>query len=306
LRGWLGTKALAGQIGAMTLKATLLVVGLGFSGSAIASMAARTGIRVMGTVRDFTAASAPTGVDLVGFDDPVPYAMATHLVVTVPPGPKGDPVWMMHERALRAAPLRWVGYLSTTGVYGDRDGAWVDECTQPAPGQSRSRRRLIAERQWAALGSRLAVDLFRTAGIYGPGRSAIDDLRAGVARRVIRPGHVFGRIHRDDIARGVLAALANPRGPAARILHLADDEPAEPAEVTAEAARLLGIMPPRGVLFAEASAGMSEMGRSFWSENRRVSSIGTKNALGLEWAYPSYREGLRAILAEERAQGSPK
>lgn len=302
----LGTRALEEQIGGMTSKVTLLVVGLGFSGSAIASMAARTGIRVMGTVRDLAAASAPAGVDLVGFDDPLPYASATHLVVTTPPGPMGDPVWMRHEQALRAAPLRWVGYLSTTGVYGDHDGAWVDERTQPAPAQPRSQRRLMAERQWAALGSRLAVDLFRTAGIYGPGRSALNDLRTGVARCVIRPGHVFGRIHRDDIARGVLAALVKPGGPAARILHLADDEPAEPAEVTAEAARLLGVMPPPGIPFAEASAGMSEMGRSFWSENRRVSNLWTKNALGLEWAYPSYREGLRAILAEERAQGTPE
>jgi nucleoside-diphosphate-sugar epimerase len=152
----------------------------------------------------------------------------------------------------------------------------------------------------------MAVNLFRTAGIYGPGRSAIDDLRAGTARRVIRPGHAFGRIHRDDIARAVLAALTNSHRTGVRILHLADDEPAEPAEVTVEAARLLGMAPPRGVPFAEAWAGMSEMGRSFWAENRRVSSTWTKAALGLEWAYPSYREGLRAILAEERAEGAPE
>ena len=292
------------QIGVMTLDATLLVIGLGFSGSRVASLAARMGIRVLGAVRNPAMASALPGVELVGFDDPRSYALARHLIVTAPPGPEGDPVWTLHRNCLRAAPLRWVGYLSTTGVYGDRGGAWVDEVTPPAPAQERSRRRLAAERQWAALKSDLAVDLFRTAGIYGPGRSAIDDLRAGRARRIIHPGHVFGRIHRDDIARAVLSALTNAPGPGLRVLHLADDEPAEPAEVTAEAARLLGVAPPIGISFEEAWAGMSEMARSFWAESRRVSNTRTKAALGLEWAYPTYREGLRAILAEQRAQGA--
>lgn len=294
------------QIGTMTSSPTLLVIGLGFSGFAIASLAARAGIRVMGTARDPAAASAPSGVELVGFADPAPYTVATHLAVTAPPGPAGDPVWALHEGAIRAAPLRWVGYLSTTGVYGDRGGAWVDETSQPAPAQDRSRRRLAAESQWAALQSGAAVDLFRTAGIYGPGRSAVDDLQAGRGRRIIRPGHVFGRIHRDDIARAVLAALTTAHRPGLRVLHLADDEPAEPAEVMVEAARLLGVAPPRGIPFDEARAGMSEMGRSFWAENRRVSSAATKAALGLEWAYPTYREGLRAILAKQRAQGAPE
>ncbi|MDB5379120.1 MAG: nucleoside-diphosphate sugar epimerase [Rubritepida sp.] len=285
---------------------TLLVIGLGFSGSAIASLAASTGIRVLATVREPAAASAPAGVELVGFADPAPYGLATHLVVTVPPDPMGDPVWTLHEQVLRSAPLRWVGYLSTTGVYGDRGGSWVDETTPPAPTQARSQRRLAAERRWTALEPHVAVDVFRTAGIYGPGRSVIDDLRAGTARRIIRPGHAFGRIHRDDIARAVLAALTNSHQPGVRIFHLADDEPAEPAEVTTEAARLLGMAPPRSLSFAEAWRGMSEIGRSFWAENRRVSNIRTKATLGLDWAYPSYREGLRAILAEERAQGAPK
>ncbi|TCH97283.1 SDR family NAD(P)-dependent oxidoreductase [Roseococcus sp. SYP-B2431] len=286
------------------MNTTLLVVGLGYSGTAIALLALRAGLRVLATAREPAAASAPRGVELVSFADPAPYALATHLVVTAPPGPAGDPVWRLHEEALRTAPLRWAGYLSTTGVYGDRGGAWVDETAAPAPAQPRSERRLAAECQWTALESRVAVDIFRTAGIYGPGRSTIDDLRAGTARRVARPGHAFGRIHRDDIARAVLAALTSSSGTGTRILHLADDEPAEPAEVTAEAARLLGVAAPRSMAFAEAWAGMSEMGRSFWAENRRVSNAYTKAALGLEWAYPSYREGLRAILAQERAEGA--
>lgn len=280
----------------------LLVIGLGFSGSAIASLAVRAGIRVMGAARDAATASVPTGVELVGFADPAPYGLATHLVVTAPPGLSGDPAWSLHERAIQTAPLRWVGYLSTTGVYGDRGGAWVDETSPPAATQDRSRRRLAAERQWATLSSGVSVNLFRTAGIYGPGRSAIDDLQAGKGRRIIRPGHVFGRIHRDDIARAVLAAMTTMEQAGSRVLHLADDEPAEPAEVTVEAARLLGVAPPIGIPFDQAWAGMSEMGRSFWMENRRVSSAGTKAALGLEWAYPTYREGLKAILAEQRAQ----
>nr|WP_314074095.1 SDR family NAD(P)-dependent oxidoreductase [uncultured Roseococcus sp.] len=285
------------------MKGTLLVVGLGFSGSAIAARAARSGFRVIATTRSPRSASAPKGVELCDFADPAPYSRATHLIATAPPGPEGDPVWALHGEALKAAPLRWAGYLSTTGVYGDRQGAWVDEHTAPAPGQSRSRRRLSAEGQWAALETVCALDLFRTAGIYGPGRSAFDDLRAGKARRIDRPGHAFGRIHREDIARAVLAAMGSAPRDGSRILHLADDEPAEPSAVTAEAARLLGLAPPPLTPFEEAWAGMSEMGRSFWSEDRRVSNVATKAALGLDWAYPTYREGLGAILAEERAQG---
>lgn len=290
----------------MTLRPILLVIGLGFSGSAIASLAVRAGIRVIGTARVPATASVPAGVELVGFVDPAPYRLATHLVITAPPGPSGDPAWSLHEPAIQTAPLRWVGYLSTTGIYGDRGGAWVDETSPPAPAQDRSRRRLAAERQWATLSSSASVNLFRTAGIYGPGRSAIDDLQAGKGRRIIRPGHVFGRIHRDDIARAVLAAMTTGEQAGLRVLHLADDEPAEPAEVMVEAARLLGMAPPTGIPFDQAWAGMSEMGRSFWMENRRVSSAATKVALGLEWAYPTYREGLRAILAEQRAQCAPE
>jgi nucleoside-diphosphate-sugar epimerase len=149
------------------------------------------------------------------------------------------------------------------------------------------------------LAGRVAVDLLRVAGIYGPGRSALDDLRQGRARRVSKPGHVFGRIHRDDIARAVLAAACQDRSPGVRVLHLSDDEPAETADVAAEAARLLGIPPPPLRSYAEAEAGMSEMARSFWAENRRVSSAWTQQALGLRWRYPSYREGLAAILQQE-------
>lgn len=227
-------------------------------------------------------------------------AAATHLLVTAAPGEAGDPVLAAHAAAIRAAPaLRWIGYLSTTGVYGDRGGAEVDEATPPAPGQPRSQRRLEAERQWAALAAGRALDVFRVGGIYGPGRSAFDDLRAGTARRTLRPGHLFGRIHRDDIVLAVLAAMRQVPPPGLRVLHLVDDEPAESAVVVKAAARLLGVTPPPAIPFEQALPALSPMARSFWSENCRVANAATKAALGIAWRYPSYREGLAAILAEE-------
>lgn len=271
----------------------LVVFGNGYTGHAIAVAARRDGTAVTVTSR------TPGGGDVVDFAT-LDLGGVTHVVSTAPPGDGPDPVLAVHGAALAAsATLRWAGYLSTTGVYGDRAGGWVDEATAVAPGQDRSRRRVAAEQEWAALAGGVAVDLFRVAGIYGPGRSALDDLRAGRARRVSRPGHAFGRIHRDDIARAVLAAAAQDRAPGLRVLHLADDEPAAGADVTAEAARLLGTVPPPLVPFAQAEPGMGAMARSFWSENRRVSSRWTQQALGLRWRYPSYREGLAAILAEE-------
>jgi nucleoside-diphosphate-sugar epimerase len=284
------------------MTAHLLILGLGYAGRAIAAEALRAGFQVSGTSRDPAGAEAPEGVALLRFADAGPaIAGATHLVATAAPGEDGDPVLAAHAGAIAgAAGLRWVGYLSTTGVYGDRGGDWVDEDTPPAPAQERSRRRLAAEQAWAAaLAGRPALDLFRTAGIYGPGRSALDEVRSGRARRVLRPGHSFSRIHVEDIARAVVAAASGPHGTAPRVLHLADDTPAESAAVTEEAARLLGAPLPPAVPFEEAWKGMSPMGRGFWAENRRVRSAATQAALGLGWRYPSFREGLAAILRAE-------
>ena len=285
----------------------LVVAGLGYSGSAVARQAAAAGWAVQGTARDPARAAAPPGVAVVRFDAAgAAIAAATHLLVTAAPGEAGDPVIAAHAAAIRAAPaLRWIGYLSTTGVYGDRGGAEVDEATPPAPGQPRSQRRLEAEQAWTALAAGRALDIFRVGGIYGPGRSAFDDLREGTARRTLKPGHLFGRIHRDDIALAVLAALRQARPPGPRVLHLVDDEPAESAVVVEEAARLLGTAPPPAIPFEQALPGMSAMARSFWSENRRVANAATTAALGIAWRYPTYREGLAAILAEERGEGSP-
>ncbi len=182
----------------------------------------------------------------------------------------------------------------------------MDEDTAPAPASPRAQRRVSAEAAWTMLADRLAVDIFRLAGIYGPGRSMFDDLRAGTARHVVKPGHLFGRIHRDDIGRGVLAAMRQNPAPGRRIFNFADDEPAASADVVVAAAGLLGVPPPAAVAFADAAPAMSPMALSFWAENRRVANAETKARLGIEWAYPSYREGLRAILAEEGEQSLPQ
>ena len=310
--------------------ARLLVFGAGYSGAAVAGAAMAAGFAVSATRRHATA--GPPGVSMVPFTDAgAAIAAATHVLVTAPPDASGDPVLEAYgDTVAAAAHLRWIGYLSTTGVYGDRGGGWVDETTAPAPGTARAVRRVEAEQGWAAMGARVAVDLFRVAGIYGPGRSAFDDLRAGRARRVDKPGHAFGRIHRDDIA-GVVVAAMRQQWPAAmrqqwpaamrqqwpaamrqqrsagvRVLHLADDVPAESAAVVAEAARLLGVPAPGLVPFAEAIRTMSAMAQSFWAENRRVASAQTQAALGYRWRYPDFRAGLAAILAEEGRDGSPE
>ena len=278
----------------------LLIFGLGYCGGAIGAVAAARGWAVGGTTRD-TARPVPDNVARVDFGEALGHA--THLLVTAAPDAAGDPVLAGFAAEIgRAKRLRWIGYLSTTGVYGDQAGGWVTEASAPSPGSDRTRRRVAAEQAWAGLVGNRAVDIFRLAGIYGPGRSAFDDLRAGTARRVIKPGHAFGRIHRDDIAAAVLAAMGQGRGAGSRVLNLADDLPAESADVVAEAARLLGVPVPEGVAFDDAVKTMSPMARGFWAENRKVSSAHTKAMLGLEWRYPTYREGLRAILSEESAK----
>jgi len=278
----------------------LLIFGLGYSGTAIAKAARAAGFEVVGTSRD----GAPGTIRFDAAQAAI--ASATHLLTTAAPDNGGDPVLARYRDAIDAAPeLRWVGYLSTTAVYGNRDGGWVDEATPPAPTQERGMARLNVEHDWATFANRRAVDIFRLAGIYGPGRSALDDVRAGRARRIIKPGHQFGRIHRDDIAQAVMAAMRQNPPPGSRIFNLADDVPAESALVVESAANLLGAPLPPAYDFAEIEADMRPLARSFWAENRKVSSQQTKAVLGIEWRYPSYREGLAAILAEEAGKGSP-
>ncbi|MDE2319454.1 MAG: SDR family oxidoreductase [Rhodospirillales bacterium] len=277
----------------------LLIFGLGYSGRAIAKAAVAAGWQVSATTRGET--KAEPGVTLLPFSKATPViATATHILSSAAPDETGDPVLARYHAALKAAPAQWLGYLSTTGVYGDAKGNWVDEDSKPNPGSARTQRRVAAEHGWAALGKPLAI--FRLAGIYGPGRSMLDDLRSGQGRHVLKPGHLFGRIHREDIVQAVLAAFSQN---ATGIFNLSDDEPAAPSDVVQEAARLLGIAPPPPVPYEQIAKTMSPMALSFWAENRKVAAEKTKSRLGLAWRYPSYRQGLAAILAEERANGLP-
>jgi nucleoside-diphosphate-sugar epimerase len=282
----------------------LIVFGLGYSGREAARLAAARGADVVVVTRDPASAAAEAlrkeGIGIAPFSAP-PLAQATHLLATAAPEEGGDPVLAAHAEAIAAAPLAWIGYLSTTGVYGDRGGAWVDETTAPSPGQPRSLRRVAAERAWAEVAARAGavLDVIRLGGIYGPGRSPLDEVRSGTARRVVKPGHCFSRIHVDDIAGLVAAAMARPPAVPVRVLHGVDDEPAPSAEVIAEAARLLGLPLPPEVSFEAASARMSPMALSFWSENRKVSNTLTKAATGWALRCPTYREGLAAILSAE-------
>jgi nucleoside-diphosphate-sugar epimerase len=274
----------------------LLIFGLGYCGTAVAKAA--NGFEVSGTSRSGTAGT----LSFEAAEEAI--AAATHILSTAAPDETGDPVLTRYGKAIAGAPdLRWVGYLSSTVVYGDQGGAWVDEETPPSPSQPRGERRLAAERAWSQFADRRGVDIFRLAGIYGQGRSAFDDLRAGRARRMIKPGHRFGRIHRDDIGHAVAAAMRQLAPPGVRVFNLADDEPAESAAVMEEAASLLGMPPPPAIAYVDALPSMSPMARGFWAENRQVASARTKATLGIAWRYPSYREGLRAILAEETGNG---
>ena len=218
---------------------------------------------------------------------------ATHLVLSIPPDETGDPVLALHRDTLDAASdLQWIGYYSTVGVYGDFGGEWIDESAPTRPANPRAQRRVAAERQWRdyAAGRGLPLLVLRLAGIYGPGRSAFDKLRDGTARRIVKPGQVFNRIHVEDIGR--VTQLAAERR-LAGTYNLSDDEPAPRPDLVTHAAALLGVAPPPEIPFERAE--MTEMARSFYADNKRVSSRAIKRALGIELLYPTYREGLAAI-----------
>lgn len=218
------------------------------------------------------------------------------VLVSVPPDAEGDPALHRFGAAIAASPrIAWIGYLSTTGVYGDHGGAWIDETTPANPVSPRSRERLAAEQAWLALGRRSgqAVQVFRLSGIYGPGRNALANLAEGTARRVVKPGQVFNRIHVADIAGALVASLGRPR--AGAVYNLADDEPAPSSDVLAYAAALAGVPPPPEIPFEAAS--LSPMAASFYAENKRVRNRLLKDELGVTLRYPTYREGLRALRA---------
>lgn len=225
-------------------------------------------------------------------------ARATHILISIAPTELGDPVLANYRQLfLEAQNLCWIGYLSTVGVYGNHDGAWVDEETSPRPLSRRSKLRLDAETAWLKLGqeSGKPVQLFRLAGIYGPERNPLEKLRQGKARRINKPGQVFNRIHVRDIARALVRSIEQPRFGA--VYNVTDDEPAPPQDVVAYAADLLGVPPPPLISFEESD--LSPMGRSFYGENKRVSNARIKGELNFRLKYPTYREGLAALVAGE-------
>jgi nucleoside-diphosphate-sugar epimerase len=288
----------------------LFVLGLGYSGTALARAMKGHAASIAGTVRSTERAAtlAAEGIAAIVFTGDSPNGAVTkaldgvtHIVASIPPGETGDPALVHHRADIVAAPaLTWIGYLSTVGVYGRYGGAWVSERTTPHPAHGRSTVRLAAERAWQGVAAERGVPtaVFRIAGIYGPGRNAFVSLAEGKAHRVVKPGQVFNRIHVDDIAGGVLAALA---AGAAGIFNLADDEPAPAEDVVAYAANLMGVAPPPAIPFEEAD--LSPMARSFYEGNKRVLNRRLKDTLGVRLHYPTYREGLAALWRRDDWRG---
>lgn len=288
----------------------LFCFGLGYCARTLAMRLQRDGWRITGTTREGSSAgeTPASGLDIVPFsrsrplaDPELALADATAILVSIPPDDAGDVVLDMHGGTLaRLTGVRWIGYLSTTGVYGDTGGQIVDETAPLCPSSPRSRRRVEAERRWLDLARNhaLPVHVFRLAGIYGPMRSTLNQVRSGRARRIDRP-NLFSRIHVDDVATILAASMATP-DPGA-IYNVCDDEPARPADVVAFACELLGVEAPPMISWDEAVRDMSPMAQSFWQDDRRVSNRRLKQDLGVHFAWPDYRSGLRAVLAAERA-----
>ena len=281
----------------MTQK-TLLSFGHGYSARALAALLVPAGWRVIGTTRsaDKAAEIAQTGVEPLirpGSDISGALRDATALLISAGPDKDGDPVLRhLHGQiTAHAAQLEWVGYLSTTGVYGDHDGAWVDEETPLTPSTARGQARVAAEAAWQAIPG-LPLHIFRLAGIYGPGRGPFSKVRAGTARRIIKKGQVFSRIHVEDIAQVLDASTRQPRPGA--IYNLCDDDPAPPQDVIGHAAELLGLPLPPEVDFETAD--MTPMARSFYAESKKVRNDLIKRELGVVLKYPNYRSGLKAML----------
>ena len=297
----------------------MLIMGAGFSGCAIGNAVARSGASVVGTSRDpsrFDALRA-AGIAPVLFDGLQPgddliaaLRTATHLLISIAPPRNADATLSGVDPVLRALgpnqlatlspKLKWIGYLSTVGVYGNHDGAWVDEAVPPAPVSERSRQRVAAEEEWrdAASSLKLPLAIFRLSGIYGPGRNGVVNAHAGKTRRLIKPGQVFNRIHVADIATAVCRAAANQTG---GLFNITDDEPAPPQDVVTFAHTLLGTEPPAEIDFE--SADLTPMARSFYGENKRVSNAKSKAVLGMTYEYPNYRIALTRMFEEGTWKG---
>jgi nucleoside-diphosphate-sugar epimerase len=287
----------------------VLILGCGYTGQRLAQWLTQQGVEVHATNR--------SGTPLQGLNIPIfPFACATgsngiplpavtldnvtHVVSTIAPDEHGiDPVTASLMPMLQGAKLQWFGYLSTTGVYGDTQGAWVDEDSPLNPQNVRSQHRVTIEATF--LNSGLPAHIFRLPGIYGPGRSILDKLRAGTAQHIAKPGHVFSRIHVDDIVGTLWQSMRSPQ--AGSIYNVADDEPSESGALIQWGAKLLNLSPPPAIPFHRAN--LSPMAASFWSECRRIRNTKLKRTLGVQLSYPTYREGLQAIFATETAATQP-
>jgi nucleoside-diphosphate-sugar epimerase len=280
----------------------LFAFGLGYTAARFVAHVRKRFATVCGTVRTEESASTLQGHGVEAFvvgrdDDAIRSALrpSSALLVSAPPDAEGDPGIRLLGNAIAESSIRWIGYLSTTGVYGDCGGHWIDEGAPAQPQTEVSTWRLAAENEWLRLGEETGrpVQVFRLSGIYGPRRNALANLRNGTARRIVKPGQVFNRIHVDDIATTLLASMDRPR--AGGVYNLADDEPAPPQDVVAYAASLLGREPPPEIAFEDAALG--PVAARFYGENKRVANRLIKDELGVKLAYPNYREGLQALYA---------
>ena len=281
----------------------LFVFGLGYTALEFIASYRHRFEEIGGTVRSVEKALTlqGTGIQACRFHGPtIDPAILGHLtrtealLISTPPRDEGDPVLEQFAEAIAMAPrLRWIGYLSTVGVYGDAGGGWVDETTAPNPATSRARHRIAAEQRWLELGANapFAVQIFRLAGIYGPGRNALMKVAEGTAKRIVKPGQVFNRIHTEDIAQVLMASIEQPSRNG--IYNVADDEPGPPQDVIAYAAELLGCEPPPEIPFNEAE--QTPMARAFYEDNKRVRNRRIKSELGVTLRYPTYRHGLRSL-----------
>ncbi|WP_170368939.1 SDR family oxidoreductase [Ruegeria arenilitoris] len=283
---------------------TLFSFGHGYTARALSRRLAAKGWRIVGTTRDAAekdAIRAAGAKPLVWPGEAPDLDGVTHLLISTAPTAKGDPVLaaLRDEIAARAGQFDWVGYLSTTAVYGDHQGGWVDETTPATPTAERGRWRLQAEQDWAAIPG-LPLHIYRLAGIYGPGRGPFSKLKKGGLRRIIKPGQVFSRIHVEDIAQVLEASMRRP-DPGA-IYNVCDDEPVPPQDVIGYAAQLQGLPLPPAVDFDTAD--LTPMARSFYNENKRVRNDRIKTDLGVTLKYPNYRVGLEALHADQTLKGS--
>ena len=282
-------------------KKSLFCFGPGFSLKVLARQLLNNDWSVSGTYRETDDAKklASLGIDPIPFDAAdAALESATAIISAVPPSAEGDPVLVRYgDQLANISKQAWIGYLSTTGVYGDTGGALVDEASALNPSNDRSQWRATCEQGWLSV----SAHIFRLSGIYGQGRSSVDRLRLGLARRIDNPGHLFSRIHVDDIAQTLIASINQPSP--GQIYNLCDDEAAEQQVVEAYAAELLGIEPPPLVPFDEAIREMSPIAKTFWQDNRRVDNTRIKNELGVKLIYPTYREGLTAIYQSSSRTG---